>query len=227
MKTRAKSLIILTLLALLLTFAGTASAQSGQFCARAYEDRNGNGLRDAGEPFLTRGIGATLQDSRGVVVATAILDNSPTAGQGVICFQNLAFEQYTLTITSADFQATTTDTLVAVLSPDDRPPVLEYGGQRVNLPAAAPVADAPTVDQDELVERALVAAAGSAAAMLFTALFGLLLYLLLLRPRPRRRPVPAGMMSPPDDARYRRPDPRQTTGTMQPVDPRETGETRP
>lgn len=222
MTTRAK-LTITTLLVALLALAGmTVSAQNdGQFCARAYEDRNGNGTRDAGEPFLTRGIGATLQDSQGVVVATAILDNSPTAGQGVICFQNLAYRQYTLTITSAEFDATTSDTLITELVRGETPPVLEYGGQRADMAVVAPVEVEEPLDQDELVERVIVAAVGSAAAMLFTALFGVLLYLLLLRPRRRTAPT----MTPPNDARYMRPDPRQTTGSMPPVDPaRDTSE---
>ncbi len=208
MTLRAK-FIIVTLFALLLS-AATVSAQDGQFCARAYEDRNGNGVRDTSDPPLTRGIGATLQDARGVVVATAMLDNSPTAGSGVICFQGLNYTQYTLTITSAEFTATTGDSLIAELVRGQTPPVLEYGGQRVTVETAAPVVDdAPAFDRDELAERALVSALGSGVAMLITAIFGVIVYLLFVRPRIRRA---AAAMSQQQDyeAQFRRPDPRQT-----------------
>lgn len=198
-----RALIALLLLVIVLPVAPLWAQNDGQFCARAFEDRNANGVRDAGEPFLTRGVGATLQDARGVVVATAILDNSPTAGQGVICFQNLAYTQYTLTITSAEFTPTTADSLIVVLERGQTPPVLDYGGQRIvaTTPATS-TAGGDSPDQDALVERALVAAVGSGVAMSITALLGVFIWAIFLRPR---RPAPAGMPAP-DDARFRRPD---------------------
>lgn len=85
-----KMRLILFILVISLFVSGIAAAQQagGQFCVRAFEDRNGNGLHelDGSEPFLTRGVSAQLLDINNVVVATSLLDNSPTAINGVICF---------------------------------------------------------------------------------------------------------------------------------------------
>ena len=74
----------LTILFLLL-ISNMALAQSGgQLWVRSYEDRNANGVRDTGEPLLTRGVSVDLVNGDGIVIASALLDNSPNASQGLV-----------------------------------------------------------------------------------------------------------------------------------------------
>ena len=123
---------------LLLTMSSTAMAQSGgQFCVRSFEDRNANGTIDAGEPLLTGGVSADLLNAENVVVASALLSESPTAAQGVICFQFLSPGQYTMIVTSADYAPTTPNTVTAAISEGTLPTVVEYGGQRMTVETAA------------------------------------------------------------------------------------------
>jgi hypothetical protein len=108
-----------------------ASAQSGgQICVRAFEDRNGSGSLDSGEPLLIGGISVSLLDQSGTTVASGLLDESPTAAQGVICFQSLPAGQYSVVITSS-YVATTPETININLADDSLPTVVEYGGQLV------------------------------------------------------------------------------------------------
>lgn len=201
--------------------------RDGQFCVRAYEDRNGNAQMDPGEPLLTRGIGANLLDSRGVVIQTALIDNSPTSAQGVICFLSLDAGQYEMEITSAEFAATTLTNMTVNITEDaqTRTTLFEFGAQRVSSPLEDIIAadDDETVDE-ATVERIAVSTGGAVAAMCGTAFVGFLLFLLLRRGIARRY---ANQMPP--DAYYMRPDPRRTssTGTHRVVPPQsDTGEFR-
>jgi hypothetical protein len=195
------------------------SAQgAGQFCVEAFEDRSGSGTRDPGEPALTGGISANLLDSEGVIAATALLDDSPFRAQGRICFEGLAAGQYTMVINSAEFTATTGDNLIVTLVEGAAPQILEYGGRRIAPAAAQTEAESETAfERDELIERTLIAGAGAAIAMLVTALIGMVLFAVFVRPR-RRQPV--------YDPFYGRPPPSTGSGSMPPVRPTDTGEYR-
>jgi hypothetical protein len=86
---RRTTLILVVLLGTL----RIVSAQSGgQICVRAFEDSNGSGSFDAGEPLLTGGISVSLLDQSGTTVASGLLDESPTAAQGVICYQSVSIQ---------------------------------------------------------------------------------------------------------------------------------------
>lgn len=182
---------------LLATALPTQAQNDGQFCVRAFDDRNGNGVRD-GEPVLTSGVAANLLEANDIVIASALLDESPTASQGIICFQGLAPAQYTIIVASADYRATTPDTLTVVLRPGDLPAVLEFGAQRID--ASLPVVDADAaVDTEAVLERLLISVLGALVATLFMLVLGLLIYLLFLRRR-RYEALPT-----PPDAYYSRP----------------------
>lgn len=202
--------------AILLAAALPAFAQTGgdgQFCVRAYEDRNANGQRD-GEPFLNGGLSANLLDSNDIIIASAILDDSPTANQGIICFEGLAPAQYTVVVASADYRATTPDTLTANVQSGDIPAVLEFGAQRVNT--ALTVVDANTADEltrEQALERLLMAILGGLVAALVMLVVGLFLFLIAFR---GRRAAAAEA----DDTYYRRPP------TSENPQVRETGEHR-
>ncbi|MGV2435123.1 MAG UNVERIFIED_CONTAM: hypothetical protein LVT10_09825 [Anaerolineae bacterium] len=68
----------------------------GQFCVRSFEDRNANALIDADESVLTRGVAVELLNQYNIVIASALLDNSPNSTDGIICFQQLPRGQYSV-----------------------------------------------------------------------------------------------------------------------------------
>lgn len=179
----------------LLALVSPISVQTGgQFCVRAFEDRNANQALDLGEPFLTRDVAAALLDADGVVIATALMDDSPTAAQGVICFQFLPPGQYSLQITSPLYAPTTSDTATAVIGAGTLPTVVEYGARRADTPPDAQ----PRVTRvgglalpaNEVV-RAGLALLGALIVMGALGALGVLIYLLALRPQPAARAVPA------------------------------------
>ncbi|MBZ0279084.1 MAG: hypothetical protein K8I60_23260, partial [Anaerolineae bacterium] len=126
-------ILFVCVLALLVLVPVTAAQSGGQLCVRAFEDRSGNGTLDAGEPLLTRGISVNLLDASNVTVASALMDESPTSAQGVICFQGLPGGQYTVAITSAEYTATTPDLITTTIAADGLPTVVEYGGRLANV----------------------------------------------------------------------------------------------
>jgi hypothetical protein len=186
-------------LLLILALAGAAYAQNdGQFCVRAFEDRNANQLRDQDEPLLEGGLGADLSDESGVVVASALLDDSPNADRGIICFQFLSPGQYTLHVTSAEFRATTPDTMTVTLVGGELPAVMEFGGQSI---AAALEPSPETLPESEpQIERLVAAGIGALVALLVMQMLGLVIYVVRFR---RRQPVVADAKV--DTGRFRRP----------------------
>ena len=202
------------LLLLVLAISGTAAAQQsgGQLCVRSFEDRNGNGKLDAGEPLLTRGVSVNLLDAGGITVASALLDQSPTAAQGVVCFQFLEAGQYSVVVTSADFNATTPATVTTTIESGGLPTVVEFGGQRAGAPTLAPTgsgASAAQTSEGELV-RLVVSVIGTIIVIAGMVFLGIIVYALAFR---GRRPTPAPAL-----------DPRTTTGSMRAVQIRDTSE---
>lgn len=182
------------LICLLLTLTGVVYAQQagGDFCVRAYEDRNANTMRDTGEgeafePLLRAGIGADLLDETGVIVASALLADSPTADQGVICFQFLPEGQYTIQITSAEYRPTTPDTMTAIIRAGELPAVMELGVQSLVTQMVTPV-DTPVDDTTPQLERLLFAAAGAVVAALVMQVLGLIIYLIRFGRKPKPTP---------------------------------------
>jgi hypothetical protein len=209
--------VILLILIASTALVSVASAQgNGQFCVRVYEDLNSNGQRDAGEDLLAHSVGAELHEVSGVVVASAILDTSPTNAQGLICFQNLPAGQYTVIVTSAEYMATGLNNMTAVIGDSTLPAVFEYGGRRMGAAVQPELAQTPAPDDrtDELV-RLAIAAGGGLFTMMVVAFIGFVIYLLVLR-QPAPRYPEAGI--PPHD-RYMRPNPQP--GNAPPYDDRE------
>lgn len=184
---------VLFILTIVLALSSAAMAQTGgQFCLRAYEDRNGNSQFDSGEPFITRGVSADLLNGENIVVASALMDDSPNAAQGVICFQFLTPDQYSLTVTSADFTATTPDTFTASIGDGTLPTVVEYGAQRM---AIAPAATSTSreilpVDQRNVLQRIVLSGLGSLLVVAGMIVLGVFIYLIAFRNRRATIPVP-------------------------------------
>ena len=113
--------------------ASPAAAQDdgGQFCVRSYEDTNANGIFDTeSERLITRGVSVELLEASGVVISSALLDQSPNASLGLICFYNLSSGEYTVLMSSADYVATT-QRLVTESVDSTAPTIIEFGGRRV------------------------------------------------------------------------------------------------
>jgi hypothetical protein len=201
------------ILILVLAIVNTAFAQQtgGQLCVRSFEDRNGNGKLDAGEPLLTRGVSVNLLDAGGITVASALLDESPTAAQGVVCFQFLEAGQYSVLVTSADFTATTPATVTTTIEEGSLPTVVEFGGQRAGVPTVAAGGSSTIAPQDEdSVARVVISALGALVVVGGMVFLGVIVYALAFR---GRRPPPHAAL-----------DPRTTTGSMRAVQTRDTSE---
>jgi hypothetical protein len=174
------------ILILILAISGVAGAQQtgGQLCVRSFEDRNGNGKLDAGEPVLTRGVSVNLLDAGGITIASALLDSSPTAAQGVVCFQFLTAGQYSVLVTSADFTATTPATVTTTISEGGVPTVVEFGGQRAGAATAAPGgSSAPPLSQESELARIIISVLGALVVIAGMVFLGVLVYVVAFRSR--------------------------------------------
>ena len=165
-----------------LLLALVVQAQDGQFCMRAYEDRNSDGQLNPGEPLITHGLSANLINETGVVIETALIDTASTGSQGVICFQSLTPGQYTMEVNSAVYLPTTQDSLTVTISEDSqtRTELFEYGAIRADSVVNEP---AETGD-DELLdavtaERLLISGLGALIAVLITLTVGFFILLIL------------------------------------------------
>lgn len=214
--------------------SASALAQGGgQMCVRAFEDRNANAQRDSGEPFLTYGVSVELFNAENVVIDSALVEDSPRAAQGMICFQGLGDGEYGVSVASSDYRATTTDSFRTAVSADGIPVVFDYGAQRIiaQTTPAAPVPEQPTADdlealltelaQDErFIERVFLASLGALVVFAVMGFLGTLAYVLLFRRRLRRL---RGVM----EAQRRTGSLRATTGNMAPVTDEERRFQRP
>ncbi|MFO7320431.1 MAG: SdrD B-like domain-containing protein [Chloroflexota bacterium] len=195
---------LLLLVSLLAT--GAASAQTGgQLWVRSFLDRNGNGVRDTGEPFLTSGVSVNLIDSDGVIIASALLDDSPNATNGLVGFQLLPPGEYTVQVTSAEYTPTAGETFTLTVSDTGVPPVIEFGAQpveAVEAPASTAAEPGGAIDEQQL----LLASVGALAVMCGMAALGVVVYVLVLRQRVAGARGMAGMAPAASGAQYTVPD---------------------
>jgi hypothetical protein len=200
--------LLLFFFGLSVLFAGVLSAQQGggQVWVNAFEDRDGDGTRDPNEPFITRGITVDLLDAGGVIVASALLDDSPNASRGLVGFQRLDPGTYTVVVTGADWTPTTETSFTPTIEANVMPTVLWYGAQRIS---AAPVDESPSAAPlvDAEVLRIAVSLLGAIIVMGVVSVIGFLIYLLAFA---RRAPKAV----------------KASTGSMRAVPVDETGEIR-
>ncbi|HYO89616.1 MAG TPA: hypothetical protein VER79_13280 [Candidatus Limnocylindrales bacterium] len=192
MKNARRITLFLVLLALLVASA-TSAQTGGQLWIRLYQDLDGSGQRDVGEPLLTRGAAVSLSDSSGAVIATALLDESPNAAQGLIGFQNLPAGTYTATVTSADFAPSGEASFTREIDADGIPAVVEFGTQPIidRLPEPAGVRGLfglPIyLGERTQVARVALGILGASIVAAFMTLLGGATYWLVAR---RNRPAP-------------------------------------
>lgn len=203
---RVSLLIIICLMAITQLFAQEGN---GQICIYAFEDRNGNGTEDPGEPPLTHSIGASLADVNNIIVQSILLDDDPRAVSGTMCFQNLTPGQYTVTVTSADINATTETTFITSVTETSIPERLNYGGQ--SIVTELPTADTsltPEAHQRASLEKLFWSTLGAIFVISGMFVLGTIIAFLFFRPR-RQPPVPY------QTPMYGQPG----TDAMRPVDP--------
>ncbi len=196
---RSLTLLLVVTLALPLL----AQDSGGQLWVQAFEDRNGNGQHDAGEPFLTRSVSVDLLNADGVIVASGALDGAPYASRGYIGFLYLDPGSYTAVITSPELTPTTPDHVAVTITEGALPVTVLYGAQRA---AVASMTDGSSSLLNG--ELARVALSGFAALVVVgvMAFIGIVIYTLVLR------------------RRYQTEMKRYTTGSMRPVRVDQTGE---
>jgi hypothetical protein len=226
------------LLVLWVCVAHSTFAQgNGQVCIKAFDDRNANGVLDAGEPFIVRDIGVNLANADGIIIQTALLEDSQTASGGIVCFSQLTPGQYTLQMASATYNPTTTSAFVTTVSDTSIPQVFDFGAQVIvtTLPTVADTSG--TLSQSQLrytLEKVFIAGVAAALVIAVMTIVGTLLYVVLLRPKVRQiiqdarksgvRPDTGAYYPVRDTASM--PVLRPDTGSMPPIRP-DTGSMRP
>lgn len=179
-----------TLLILISLFFYTSlnaqEAPTGQICVRAFEDLNNNQIRDQGEIPIQENLIANLLDAEGIIIDSALIEDSATRSQGLICFRDLAPNTYTLSATSVAYIPTTDHELTITLADGDLPVVLEFGGQSTIIQAEiAP--ESSTLDPT--LERFLVAGFGAVIAMGLWMALGAVILFFIIRPKQSTDPT--------------------------------------
>lgn len=220
---------------LIVVFAAVVSpavAQTGgQICLSAFEDVNGNQLKDQGEAPITQDIVVTLADAQGIIVQSLLLDDSPLSSNGVVCFQSLPAGQYTLTASSANYDATTNTSFLTAVDATGNVQRFDYGGKLAISRSTAQPSNTGVMTpqrQSALIERILFSSIGALIAVAVLGFLGILVYWFGFRLPPKSRVASYGRATGQYPAvGYAPPAPGQYTPApaMRPVDP-STGQVR-
>ena len=183
----------LLLICPLLLASWPARAQdTGQICVQVFEDRDADGLRAADEGAIAQGIGASLRNAAGVTIDSELLEGSPFARDGLICFNHLLAGDYSLMLTSAEYAATTAATFAAAVNPGAAPAVVEFGARPLRAAPASGAGGPGFAIDPAALDAMLRGLAGSLVAVVVMSVTGLLIYLSVFRRRLQR----AAMMPP-------------------------------
>lgn len=214
-------IFILTFMQIGHVVAQSASTADGTFCVRAFEDPNGNGIYDPNEFTLKGGISVNLLEANGIVIASALLENSPDKQRerGIVCFGGLSSGQYSIEVVSADFRATTASVMTDVIVAGGSPVMVDFGAHRL---ADNPTPQVSTTNQgvtEAQIMRIVLSLAGAVVVIVIMSVLGFFIYLIGYR----RRLVTTA----PIDDYYRRPPTATATQGMRPVSSTsDTGEFR-
>ncbi len=188
---------------------------TGQICMQAFADQNTDGQRDATETSITRGIAASLLNERGVTIDSRLLEDSPYAADGLLCFDQLLAGEYSIIISSSEFIATTATSAEATVRPGSAPARIDFGARSLAVVESPGALTGFAAFDSDAIQTLFIAAAATIVAIIVMALLGVLIFLLVIRRRKRSRalrtqvPVITGLPPPPaaeDDA----PAPRLT-----------------
>lgn len=160
---------------------------TGQICLQAYADQNEDGLRTETEAPIARGIAASLLDERGITISAQLLEDSPYAADGLLCFDQLLAGRYRLIISSSEYSATTQTTAEAVVSPGSAPARIDFGAKSLTVMATPPIIPGLTALDADTVQTLLIAVGAAVIAIIGMSLIGCLLVALILRRRNRAK----------------------------------------
>lgn len=155
---------------------------SGQICVQSFEDRDADGLRAPDEGPVAHGISASLNDAAGVTIASLLLEDSPLAADGLLCFDGVLAGDYQISLRSNEFFSTTSASFAASVSPGAAPPLLEFGVQPLlqTTPSRSPA-------QFAAVANAIVPVLIAGLIMIvLMSVVGLLVLLVVFRRRAKR-----------------------------------------
>ncbi len=155
---------------------------------RFYEDINENAALDAGEPLITQGMLVQILNQDGVIVASALLDDVPTASQGLIGFQDIMPGEYTVLITSADFSPTGDSRFARTIIEGGVPVLVEFGAKAVIVESETVTAAQRGLfglpiylgNPEQVARIAVALLIGQLAAMIMIAL-GIVIYVFMRR----------------------------------------------
>lgn len=172
---------------------------SGQICLQAYEDLNEDGQRADTEAVIARGIAASLLDERGVTISAQLLEDSPAAADGLVCFDGLLAGDYRVIISSSEYIATTASSAEARVRPGSAPARIDFGARPL-APHSAPTVTPAFAGLDaDAMPVVLFAIAVVMAALTVSSLLAFLVVVLYLRRRAKMRQrqtsAPAGLPS--------------------------------
>jgi hypothetical protein len=177
--------IALLITALLITVPAAAQ-NSGQVWVRGFLDSDVDGARGAGEAFLARGLTVELLRD-GVVIGSALLDESEFADQGLISFRGLPAGTYGVRAYSALGDLTGESSAVLTVGGGGLPPIVEFGVAPV--PVSAPSGTigllAGFTPRDPETARLALSALGGLVVMGVVGAIGFALWLILRAGAPR------------------------------------------
>lgn len=184
---------------------------SGQICVQSFEDRDADGLRAPGEAPVAHGISASLNDAAGVTIASLLLEDSPLAADGLLCFDDVLAGDYQVHLRSNEFVSTTAASFSASVSPGAAPPLLEFGVQP--LPQSEPSRNPAQFAQAAVAVLPVLIAC--LIIIVIMSVVGLLASLVMLRRRAKRADEPPLSAAPALGGIP--PPPANTTPTVDPL----------
>lgn len=178
----------LVICALLVGASPMPAQDTGQVCVQSFDDRDGDGARDADEGAIAHGVGASLQNPDGLTIAARLLEDSPFATDGLLCFDDLLAGDYQLRLSSAEFRFTTSASFATTVAPGRAPPLYELGLKPLFEPPSSRGRSATALDAAGLTAL-LPVMIGGLAALALIGLGCLLAYVFVFRRR-RAKPAP-------------------------------------
>lgn len=172
---------------LALLCAKSLAQDTGQICLQAFADQDGDGQRAATEAPIVRGVAASLVNDRGITVSSQLLEDSPYADDGLLCFDQLRAGDYRLIISSSEYIATTATVADAAVQPGSAPARIDFGAKSLAVVAAPGIVSGLEALDADAVWTLLVAAGSAIVAIVVMSLLGCLMVALILRRRNRAR----------------------------------------
>lgn len=167
--------------------ASSLAQDTGQICLQAYVDDNGDGQRAETEGPIARGVAASLLNERGVTISSRLLEDSPFAGDGLLCFDQLLAGEYRVIISSSEYIATSASEAMANVLPGSAPARIDFGAKPMAVTAPPSIInDLAALGDDVLQTLAVIASAGTIAIVVMS-LISCLVVITLLRRRNRRK----------------------------------------